>query len=51
VKALGVLVEGRAQVTMNLTNYRGTPVALVVEAIRARPPVTVFLFTTPSWSG
>src|SRR5512136_2812906 len=34
VKALGVLVEGRAQVTMNLTNYHGTPVALVVEAIR-----------------
>jgi glutamate formiminotransferase/formiminotetrahydrofolate cyclodeaminase len=34
VKALGVLVEGRAQVTMNLTNYRGTPVAPVVETIR-----------------
>jgi glutamate formiminotransferase/formiminotetrahydrofolate cyclodeaminase len=34
VKALGMLVEGRAQVTMNLTNYHGTPVALVVEAIR-----------------
>jgi glutamate formiminotransferase / formiminotetrahydrofolate cyclodeaminase len=34
VKALGVLVEGRAQVTMNMTNYHGTPVALVVEAIR-----------------
>jgi glutamate formiminotransferase/formiminotetrahydrofolate cyclodeaminase len=34
VKALGVLVEGRAQVTMNLTNYHGTPVARVVEAIR-----------------
>ncbi len=34
VKALGMLVEGRAQVTMNLTNFHGTPVALVVEAIR-----------------
>jgi glutamate formiminotransferase/formiminotetrahydrofolate cyclodeaminase len=34
VKALGVLVEGRAQVTMNLTNFHGTPVAQVVEAIR-----------------
>lgn len=34
VKALGVLVEGRAQVTMNLTNFHNTPVALVVEAIR-----------------
>jgi glutamate formiminotransferase/formiminotetrahydrofolate cyclodeaminase len=34
VKALGLLVEGRAQVTMNLTNYHGTPVARVVEAIR-----------------
>jgi len=34
VKALGLLVEGRAQVTMNLTNYHGTTVAMVVEAIR-----------------
>jgi glutamate formiminotransferase/formiminotetrahydrofolate cyclodeaminase len=34
VKALGVLVEGRAQVSMNLTNYRKTPIALVVETIR-----------------
>ncbi len=34
VKALGLLVEGRAQVSMNMTNYHGTPVALVVEAIR-----------------
>ncbi len=34
VKALGMLVDGRAQVSMNLTNYRKTPVALVVEAIR-----------------
>jgi len=34
VKALGLLVEGRAQVSMNLTNYHGTPVALVVETIR-----------------
>ncbi len=34
VKALGLLVEGRAQVSMNLTNYRSTPVARVVETIR-----------------
>jgi glutamate formiminotransferase/formiminotetrahydrofolate cyclodeaminase len=34
VKAMGVLVEGRAQVSMNLTNYRKTSIALVVEAIR-----------------
>lgn len=34
VKAMGVLVEGRAQVSMNLTNYRQTPIARVVELIR-----------------
>ena len=34
VKALEMLVEGRAQVSMNLTNYRGTPIARVVETIR-----------------
>ena len=34
VKALGMLVEGRAQVTMNLTNFRKTTVHRVVEAIR-----------------
>ncbi len=34
VKALGLLVEGRAQVSMNLTNYRQTPIARVVEMIR-----------------
>lgn len=34
VKGLGLLVEGRAQVSMNLTNYRGTPLARVVEMIR-----------------
>jgi glutamate formiminotransferase / formiminotetrahydrofolate cyclodeaminase len=35
VKALGLLVDGRAQVSMNLTNFRETPVARVVEAVRA----------------
>ncbi len=35
VKALGMLVEGRAQVSMNLTDYTRTPVARVVEAIRS----------------
>ena len=34
VKGLGMLVEGRAQVSMNLTNFRETPVARVVEMIR-----------------
>ena len=34
VKALGLLVEGRAQVSMNLTNYRRTPLPRVVETIR-----------------
>jgi len=44
VKALGLLVEGRAQVSMNLTDYRQTPIYLVVEMIRreaARYGVTV----------
>ena len=34
VKGLGLLVDGRAQVSMNLTNYRETPIARVVETIR-----------------
>jgi glutamate formiminotransferase / formiminotetrahydrofolate cyclodeaminase len=34
VKALGLLVNGRAQVSMNLTNYTQTPIARVVEMIR-----------------
>jgi glutamate formiminotransferase/formiminotetrahydrofolate cyclodeaminase len=34
VKALGMLVEGMAQVSMNLTNFRLTPVYRVVETIR-----------------
>jgi glutamate formiminotransferase/formiminotetrahydrofolate cyclodeaminase len=34
VKAAGFLVEGQAQVSMNLTNYRKTPLARVVETIR-----------------
>jgi len=34
VKALGMLVDGKAQVSMNLTNFRETPVALVVDEIR-----------------
>jgi len=35
VKALGLLVDGRAQVSMNLTNFRATPIARVVELIRS----------------
>ena len=34
VKGIGILVNGRAQVSMNLTNFRKTPVARVVEFIR-----------------
>ena len=34
VKGLGMLVDGRAQVSMNLTNFHSTPVARVVEMIR-----------------
>lgn len=34
VKGLGMIVEGRAQVSMNLTDYTRTPVARVVETIR-----------------
>lgn len=34
VKALGMLVDGKAQVSMNLTNFHSTPVHRVVEMIR-----------------
>jgi glutamate formiminotransferase / formiminotetrahydrofolate cyclodeaminase len=34
VKALGMLVGGGAQVSLNLTNYKRTPLARVVELIR-----------------
>lgn len=34
VKALGLLVDGRAQVSMNLTNFHKTPLERVVELIR-----------------
>ena len=34
VKSMGVLVDGRAQVSMNLTNFRRTAIASVVEMIR-----------------
>lgn len=35
VKALGLLVDGQAQVSMNLTDYRRTPIHRVMELIRA----------------
>ena len=35
VKALGLLVDGQAQVSMNLTDFRRTPIARVVELIRS----------------
>jgi glutamate formiminotransferase/formiminotetrahydrofolate cyclodeaminase len=34
LKALGMMVEGRAQVSMNMTNFHETPVARIVEMIR-----------------
>jgi glutamate formiminotransferase/formiminotetrahydrofolate cyclodeaminase len=34
VKALGLLVDGQAQVSMNLTDYTQTPVARVMEMVR-----------------
>jgi glutamate formiminotransferase/formiminotetrahydrofolate cyclodeaminase len=34
VKGMGVLVDGKAQVSMNLTNYKKTSIARVVEFIR-----------------
>jgi glutamate formiminotransferase/formiminotetrahydrofolate cyclodeaminase len=34
IKAMGVLVDGRAQVSMNLTNFKQSPIARVVESIR-----------------
>ncbi len=34
VKALGLLVEGRAQVSINMTDFRKTPIYRVVELIR-----------------
>jgi len=34
VKGMGVLVEGRAQVSMNLTNYLGTSIPQAVELVR-----------------
>ena len=34
LKALGLLVDGQAQVSMNLTDFRKTPLARVVEMIR-----------------
>jgi glutamate formiminotransferase/formiminotetrahydrofolate cyclodeaminase len=34
VKGLGLLVDSRAQVSMNLTNFRETPIARVVEFVR-----------------
>jgi len=34
VKGLGLLVDGRAQVSMNLTNFHETPIPRVVETIR-----------------
>ena len=34
VKALGLFVDGRAQVSMNVTNFRETPIGRVVEMIR-----------------
>jgi glutamate formiminotransferase/formiminotetrahydrofolate cyclodeaminase len=45
VKAMGVLVDGKAQVSMNLTNFHQTPIARVVESVRreaSRYGVSIF---------
>jgi glutamate formiminotransferase/formiminotetrahydrofolate cyclodeaminase len=34
LKAMGVLVDGRAQISMNLTDFRKTPIAQVMEMVR-----------------
>ena len=34
IKAMGVIVDERAQVSMNMTNFKQTPIARVVEAVR-----------------
>ncbi len=34
VKAMGVIVDGKAQVSMNLTNFKKTPIAQVTEMVR-----------------
>lgn len=34
IKAMGVIVDERAQVSMNMTNFKHTPLARVVEAVR-----------------
>ncbi|MHB8089183.1 MAG: glutamate formimidoyltransferase [Anaerolineaceae bacterium] len=34
IKAMGVMVDERAQVSMNMTNFKQTPMARVVEAVR-----------------
>ncbi len=34
VKGLGLLVDGRAQISMNLTNFHDTPIARAVEFVR-----------------
>jgi len=39
VKALGLEVDRRAQVSMNLTNYKQTPLPLVVERVREEAAV------------
>ena len=35
VKAMGLIVEGQAQISMNLTDYRRTPIHRVIELIRS----------------
>ena len=39
LKAMGLIVHGRAQVSMNFTNFNQTPLARVVEAIRREAAV------------
>ena len=49
VKGLGLSVEGRAQVSMNLTDFRKTPIAARSNLFHAKPSVMAWTFITASW--
>ncbi len=54
LKAMGVLVRGRAQVSMNITDFRATPVSLVYRSVKdaaarlgARPEILELIGLVP----
>ena len=49
VKAMGVLVDGLAQVSMNLTNFNKTAIPQVVELIRAEALAMACRCITANW--